>query len=362
MRCEEAIELISARLDGELSPDEARNLAEHLAQCGSCRAVEREFAALGDIIAKEVEVTPPPELMNSVMTNLPPRKKSKPVVQLYWKRWAASAAVIALVALAGWQLPEIMAPKSSDLTAPSDVPQQSQVSPEYAITEERAASAEAGTGSAFGASGAIAPASISPGDGQTEGLAADETSTADTSATIEGTVTGQADLSASSGQGNLSLSAPSSNQKMSRNTEAETAGADQTSQTAQASPYGFFSGRCAVNPGELDDLEGEEEESLPLTQSEEEQDLLVKAEDLEEITDVDQPQYFGVLTLTEAYVPQGLTGYVQENGDTWYYLNAGDFQALVNTLTQRSIDFFLEDSGQRVSHTQPYGLVIVTDN
>ena len=38
MECEEAIELISARVDGELATEDARRLEAHLAICAECRA------------------------------------------------------------------------------------------------------------------------------------------------------------------------------------------------------------------------------------------------------------------------------------------------------------------------------------
>src|SRR5258706_14971293 len=38
MQCEEAINLISARLDNEIDPDDAHRLEAHLSECGDCRA------------------------------------------------------------------------------------------------------------------------------------------------------------------------------------------------------------------------------------------------------------------------------------------------------------------------------------
>ena len=49
--CEDYLELISARIDGELTPDEARRLDEHLAACEACRGelaeAERVWQGLG---------------------------------------------------------------------------------------------------------------------------------------------------------------------------------------------------------------------------------------------------------------------------------------------------------------------------
>ena len=39
LTCEQALELISAQLDGALTAEEAGALDEHLAQCPACRAL-----------------------------------------------------------------------------------------------------------------------------------------------------------------------------------------------------------------------------------------------------------------------------------------------------------------------------------
>ena len=43
MNCEQALEAISARLDGALSEEENRELETHLASCASCRALLKEL-------------------------------------------------------------------------------------------------------------------------------------------------------------------------------------------------------------------------------------------------------------------------------------------------------------------------------
>lgn len=48
--CERATNLISARIDGEITPDDSRQLALHLADCEACRATIDAFAAIdGDL-------------------------------------------------------------------------------------------------------------------------------------------------------------------------------------------------------------------------------------------------------------------------------------------------------------------------
>ena len=46
MNCEQALEAISARLDGALSEEENRELETHLASCASCRALLKELTEL----------------------------------------------------------------------------------------------------------------------------------------------------------------------------------------------------------------------------------------------------------------------------------------------------------------------------
>ena len=45
MNCEQALEAISARLDGALSEEENRELETHLASCASCRALLKELTS-----------------------------------------------------------------------------------------------------------------------------------------------------------------------------------------------------------------------------------------------------------------------------------------------------------------------------
>ena len=44
--CDQALEWISAALDGALTPEEQRGLDGHLAACAECRALAAEFDAV----------------------------------------------------------------------------------------------------------------------------------------------------------------------------------------------------------------------------------------------------------------------------------------------------------------------------
>lgn len=122
MKCEAYVELLSASLDGELTPEEQVQLDAHLENCPHCRALHAELSGLQDSF--DWEVTPPPELKPRILDALPPQRSAAKAP--YWRRWGAMAAAVALVALAAWQLPKFIydAPKpvseAADLLAGDD--------------------------------------------------------------------------------------------------------------------------------------------------------------------------------------------------------------------------------------------------
>ena len=66
MNCEQALEAISARLDGALSEEENRELETHLASCASCRALLKELTELEEGL-ETLPVEAPETLAPSVM-------------------------------------------------------------------------------------------------------------------------------------------------------------------------------------------------------------------------------------------------------------------------------------------------------
>ena len=104
MNCETALELLSASLDGELTAAEQAELQAHLDQCPSCRAIQTELMGL-HVACGEMEALPPAGLKEQILAHLPPQRPGKVV---YWRRWGAMAAALALVALAAWRLPHYL--------------------------------------------------------------------------------------------------------------------------------------------------------------------------------------------------------------------------------------------------------------
>ncbi|MBR5534827.1 MAG: zf-HC2 domain-containing protein, partial [Ruminiclostridium sp.] len=59
--CQHCEELLNARLDGELPPEDAPLLDEHLAQCPDCRKLDRDLTSLHHRLQK-LSFDPPEDL------------------------------------------------------------------------------------------------------------------------------------------------------------------------------------------------------------------------------------------------------------------------------------------------------------
>ena len=103
--CDRALELISAGLDGVLTPEEKDWLEKHLEHCPACRALDADLASLHQLLPT-LAPEPPAELKERVMDAVraektvpfpaPGQKKTR-----RWKAWVSVAAVAALVFLGG---------------------------------------------------------------------------------------------------------------------------------------------------------------------------------------------------------------------------------------------------------------------
>lgn len=100
--CKEYTHLISAALDGELTPQEQAELDAHLARCPQCRELMEQLSGLRQTLAQLPLVQPPPQLKDDIMAavaqNAAPRRGSR------WPKGLACAAVAALVLTAAWRL------------------------------------------------------------------------------------------------------------------------------------------------------------------------------------------------------------------------------------------------------------------
>ena len=108
--CEHCEELMNARLDGELTPEDAPLLDEHLAQCPDCRKLDRDLTALHQRLSA-LSLDPPEHLTAAVMAQLEPEtaqpsKKKRP--------WLAGLCAAAVVLLAVALSPQILPFGGSD--------------------------------------------------------------------------------------------------------------------------------------------------------------------------------------------------------------------------------------------------------
>lgn len=114
--CEHWEELLSARLDGPLTQEEARQLEDHLAACPRCRQYARELEETQSAL-RDWGAEPPPAVTEAILNAV--RKEPRPAKgpRRAWMSLAA-AAVLALVIWGAVQLPGLG--ESAESAAASD--------------------------------------------------------------------------------------------------------------------------------------------------------------------------------------------------------------------------------------------------
>lgn len=103
MPCDRFTELLSARLDGALTPEEERELEEHLAACPDCWAVGAQLSALQGAFPELEEADAAPEgFARGVMERIRTEKSPQKVIPLFKRpqirALAGLAACLVLVA------------------------------------------------------------------------------------------------------------------------------------------------------------------------------------------------------------------------------------------------------------------------
>ena len=96
--CEKAELLLSARLDGALSPREAARLEAHLARCPRCQAAARELETLHQEAAGLAQALQATDWASIPQEKAPAKRKASPLP------WAAGAAAALALVVAGSQL------------------------------------------------------------------------------------------------------------------------------------------------------------------------------------------------------------------------------------------------------------------
>lgn len=130
MNCDQAVEAISARLDGELCAQEARELDAHLQTCAQCRALAQALSGL-ETELEGLDAEAPDTLVPGVMRTIRAEKKRKSRPRrTAWFIAAAAALALLLGATGVIELPgfganhasvsigdALSAPKSAEDTA-----------------------------------------------------------------------------------------------------------------------------------------------------------------------------------------------------------------------------------------------------
>ena len=101
MTCEQALEAMSAALDGELSAEERKELDEHLNTCPKCAALMKELSGQS-LLLRQLDCDVPTGLDARILSALPeqprPAKKGKII---HWRRWGTLAACLILALWGG---------------------------------------------------------------------------------------------------------------------------------------------------------------------------------------------------------------------------------------------------------------------
>jgi len=99
MRCEQADQMMSARLDGRLDHTTAGLLDDHLATCRACRAEWRRLQALDRLLTSAPMAQAPVRLRVQVMTRLNRREQARRAI-IGGTALALGTVALALLALA----------------------------------------------------------------------------------------------------------------------------------------------------------------------------------------------------------------------------------------------------------------------
>lgn len=99
VRCEEALELLSARLDGELTAQEERELEDHLSVCPACRELGKELSALHFSFEELEDEQAPEDLAARVMERVRGLEREKKAIPLFRRPQVRALAGLAACAV-----------------------------------------------------------------------------------------------------------------------------------------------------------------------------------------------------------------------------------------------------------------------
>ncbi len=97
MNCRSARRMLSERQDGRLTPGQSKTLDEHLAHCSECTDEARRFERLAGLLPQWPVAPVPASLKERVLERAKTPAEPRSVRRADWLRWAAAAAVLAVV-------------------------------------------------------------------------------------------------------------------------------------------------------------------------------------------------------------------------------------------------------------------------
>ena len=130
-------EILSAYLDGDLESEASGKTAEHLAECEVCRKSLAQVRAIRDAAPGMEQLAPPERMWGAIQDRIHShRTRRSRLARLFWVGVPALAAVLLVVAAAGWfgqpaPAPRGMAAAVSELTQDKAAEQTAQEYGEY---------------------------------------------------------------------------------------------------------------------------------------------------------------------------------------------------------------------------------------
>ncbi|MBE6957014.1 MAG: hypothetical protein E7450_06140 [Ruminococcaceae bacterium] len=113
MNCERYLDLISARLDGPLSPADEAELTAHLNDCPACRAIAHDLANVHTTLSGAA-ATPPAELAEGVMTSIRGQRTARK--RTFRQLGALAACLVLCVGLFALSRPQVPADEQTPMT------------------------------------------------------------------------------------------------------------------------------------------------------------------------------------------------------------------------------------------------------
>lgn len=152
-RCERYTQLLSARMDGELAPQERQELENHLAICPECRALAEQLEALRACMQDMEDVPAPQDFARGVMDRIRGQEQKPKVIPLFRRpqiRALAGLAACALLCIGLYRTGMFSGGADGLLTADAGVSMQA---PDLSQEESSADGASAPGIAAFGTDG-----------------------------------------------------------------------------------------------------------------------------------------------------------------------------------------------------------------